>query len=257
MPLLAQVDSAAFEEEEPADEEDANATITEPAKPKTGEETKVQEENFISDLKKKSPAYRVLGREFTPQERAANGGNLTFEQVKNNYLHKELHLSVIRAAITVGEAKYASEILKVYGNTKAKPYEEVVKDFVQYREKYGSVLKGVQSETNLKLSEEQIFEETALKAYKAVFGVDTDELTAQEKQDIYTFLKGKEALTYTKMIEVFVKTMTQDEKKNILFGLLKEIKRDDLIKNKKFVDKILEQDFTHENLKKLLQELKK
>ena len=227
------------------------------------EKTQVKDEGserdqYLSDISKHSNAYRVLGRELTPLElKALNGVTLNYQQVIDNYLYKEDHLVVIRGAITVGEAKNASEILKAYHPSKEKPYEEVVKDFLNYREKYGSVLKAVQSENNLRLNDQEIFEDAALDAYEEVFGIQSDDLTNEDKQDLFNLLKGKNALTYTKMIVVLIDTMTPKDKKDILFSLLDEINRADLKKNQKFTNKILEQKFTNKNLKKLLQELKK
>lgn len=247
---FAQIAPKVFEDSDVSDEET-------PADEKAKDEGN-EGEQYLSDISKHSNAYRVLGRELTsPELRALNGVTLSYQQVIDNYLYKEFHLAVIRAAITVGEAKNASEILKIYHPNKEKPYEEVVKDFVNYREKYGSVLKGLESEENLKLDDEKIFEDTALEAYEEVFGIQSDDLTNEDKQDLFVLLKGRDALTYTKMIVVLTDSMTQKDKKGILFSLLDEIKRSDLKKNQKFVTKILEQKFTYKNLKKLLQELKK
>lgn len=247
---FAQVAPEVFEDSDADNEATAE-------KPQTKSEEN-EGEQYLSDISKRSNAYRVLGRELTsPELRALNGVTLTYNQIIDNYLYKEFHLAVIRAAITVGEAKNASEILKIYHPNKENPYEEVVKDFVNYREKYGSVLKGLESEENLKLDDEKIFEDTALEAYEEVFGIKSDDLTNEDKQDLFNLLKGKNALTYTKMIVVLTDSMTQKDKKDILFSLLDEIKRSDLKKNQKFVTKILEQKFTYKNLKKLLQELKK
>lgn len=208
-------------------------------------------------VKQKSPAYQVIGRELTKKELEAYGKNLSKEDIETQFLPRESKLVIIRAAITIGEAKNASLIVQKINFTDLKTYEYLVAYFTDLKEKYGSVLKGLVTEQELKLDEKQIFEETAATAYKTTFGIEAENLSEEEKQKLYSFLKGNDATTLTKMIEVLMKSMTEDDKKEILFDLLDEVGRSDLKKNIEFVSKIIKQDFTYQNLRELLQELKK
>lgn len=212
---------------------------------------------FEEEAYKDDPVFRVLGRHLTAREIGAYGKKLSYENAISQLLHREPDLVTVRALITVGAAKNAAYIVKNLYFSEPKTYEWLVKYFEDLKDKYGSVEKGVESEKNLKLSEKQIFEGTALKAYKTVFGVSPEDLTPAEQQDLFNFFKSKQATTFTKMVVLLVESLTEDDKKQILYELLDEINRKDLKQNNNFVSKILEQDFTHENLRELLQQLKK
>ena len=214
---------------------------------------KENEESGLEYLNKQSPAYRALGRELTPKERAAFGSKLTYDQIVSQFLHKEYRLVVIRVALALGESDDATQIAFQYQS--AKPYDQVYKEFLNCRETYGSILNCLKAQ-NLNQPTEEIFEETALIAYYKVFGVKKEDLTPKEKEWLFSFLKDNDALTLSKMIEVLVKSMTDNDKRQILFKLLNKIKRPDLKENKTFVNKILKQQFTYESLEKLLLELK-
>ena len=216
--------------------------------------------SFAEEEEKANASHEVLGRKLTTKEQNLYL-NLTREDkvdaFKNDILPREQNLVVVRALIAVGESGNATEILNYLHFTETKTYSKILDDFTKLKEKYGSVRKGLEAENKFKLSEEDIFKDTALKAYKTVFGTDEEDLTSEEKTQLFNFLRSKEALAYTKMIEALVKSLTEQDKKSILFGLLSEIGRPDLKENQEFQKKILEQEFTHENLKKLLEPLKK
>lgn len=199
-----------------------------------------------------TPAYKVLGRKLTTQEKALYG-TLDIEELKSQLLYKEETLVIVRALLVIGEGKDAKEILDILPNTKLKTFTELVNDFTNYREKYGSVLTGIQSEFvyNIK-DDEQAFKNAATKAYESVFGIKKEQ---QNIESILGFLKAKEALTYSKMVSALVETITQEDKKKMLFKALESIKRPDLKSNEKFVSKILEQSFTYEALMKLLEQI--
>lgn len=209
---------------------------------------------------KTSASQQVLGRKLTKKEQDLYlnlNKEEKIEAFKNDILPREQNLVVVRALISLGESGNATEIINYLHFTETKTYSELFDSFTKLKEKYGSVRKGLEAENKFKLSEEDIFKDTALKAYKTVFGTDEEKLTTDEKNQLFTFLKSKEAPTYTKMIEVLVKSMNEQDKKSILFSLLSEIGRPDLKENEEFTKKILEQDFTHESLKKLLEPLRK
>lgn len=215
---------------------------------------------FAQEEEKTTASQEVLGRKLTTKEQNLYL-NLSREEkieaFKNDILPREQNLVAVRALISVGESGNATEILNYLHFTETKTYTQLMDRFVKLKEKYGSVKKGLEAENKFKLSEEDIFKDTALKAYKTVFGTDEKDLTNEEKTQLFNFLRSKEAPTYTKMIEALVKSLTEQDKKSILFGLLTEIGRHDLKENEEFQKKILEQEFTHENLKKLLEPLKK
>lgn len=215
------------------------------------------QKNLQARVHPKTPAYLVLGRQLTKKEIAAYGKNLTKEDIIRQFLPKESKLVIIRAVITIGEAKNATEIVQRLYFPEPKTYEELVSYLQERREKYGSALKGIIAEEQFKEDDGQVFEETALEAYETVFGVLPEELSQEEKQQLFTNLKESDALTLTKIIEVLVRSMTKEDKKEILFGLLDEIGRADLKKNSDFVNKIINQeDLTYKELKGLLEELK-
>lgn len=198
------------------------------------------------------PAYKVLGRKLTPQEKTLYG-NLDADELKNQLLYKEQTLVIVRALLVIGESKEVKEILEILPNTKLKTFSELVNDFIHYKEKYGSVFIGVQSEFVYSIKDdEKAFENAAAKAYESVFGIKKEQ---QNTQSILNFLKAKEAFTYSKMISTLVETLTPEDKKKMLFKALDSIKRPDLKSNEKFVIKILEQTFTHETLMKLLEQI--
>ena len=201
---------------------------------------------------KKSSAYEVLGRKLTPQEKDLYG-DLSAEELKNQLLYKEQTLVIVRALLIIGEGKDSGEILQILPNTKLRTFTELVNDFTDYKEKYGSVLTGIQSEFvyNIK-DDEQAFKKAAALAYETVFGISKEQ---QDAEGITNFLKAKQALTYSKMLSAFTESLTPEDKKKMLFKALDSIKRPDLKTNEKFVNKILEQTFTHEALIKLLDQI--
>ncbi len=208
--------------------------------------------NDNSPEAKKDIAYEVLGRKLTSQEKELYG-NLSAEELKNQLLYKEQTLVIVRALLVIGEGKDSGDILQILPNTKLRTFTELVNDFTGYKEKYGSVLAGIQSEFvyNIK-DDEQAFKKAAALAYETVFGVPKEQ---QDAEGITNFLKAKQALTYSKMISAFTDSLTPEDKKKMLFKALDSIKRPDLKTNEKFVNKILEQTFTYEALMELLNEI--
>lgn len=201
---------------------------------------------------KRSVALEVLGRKLTEPELDLYG-DLDAKQLKQELLHKEIRLVIVRALIAVGEEKNIKDILEIYTVSKLKTFAELVDEFNGYIEKYGSVINGLKAELvyNIK-DDEQAFKQAAAQAYETVFGTPQDK---QNTQEITSFLQENKALTYSKMVAVLMESMTPGVKKDILFKLLDEIGRADLKNNKIFVEKMIAQRFTHENLKKLLQQL--
>lgn len=207
--------------------------------------------------KQQSDFFRVLGREATLKEKQAYG-KLTQKQIEEQFLYRESTLAPIRALLAIGEAKNISILQQYLQYEEPRTYLKWIEYFTDLKEKYGSVEKGINAEKNLRLSEKQIFEGTALKAYKIVYGVSEEALSVEDREQLFNFLKGKEATTLSKMVAALVKSMTPDEKKDLLFGLLDEINRPDLKKKSEFTGKILKQEVvTYEYLKELLKELKK
>ena len=203
---------------------------------------------------KHSLAFEVLGRELTQREKDNYGNNLGEEDLKN-ILAGEQRLAIVRALITVDSEDSVKDVLNIYQVSKVQTYSELVDFFSRLIEKYGSVKAGIESEYIYNIKDnEQAFRKAASKAYETVFGIPEDK---QNKEQIFTFLTQNNALTYSKMIQTLMQTITPKMKKEILFSALKEVGREDLKTNDQFVNKMLEQDFTYENLIKLFEELKK
>lgn len=217
-----------------------------------GQEEPQAQEQTEQKAEKHSTAYLVLGRELTKQEKDLYA-DLGANELKDELLHKEQRLVVVRALLAVGEGDSIKEVLAILPISKLKTFTELVNDFTEYTEKYGSVLEGIQEEFvyNIK-DDEQAFKAASAKAYETVFGVPKDK---QNTSEIISFLKENEALTYSRMLEALMNQMTPELKKQMLFNALDEIGRSDLKNNNVFVEKILAQKFTHKNLKKLLKEL--
>ena len=202
--------------------------------------------------KRQNPAYEVLGRKLTRVEQEAHG-NLSKNDLKNSILHREQRLVAVRALIAVGASKDIKEIIDVLPLTKLRTYVELLTYFNHLKEKYGSVLGGIKAEYVYSIvDDEQAFKQAAIKAYETTFGVPKEQ---QSVEDIVNFLKAKEAFTYSRMVAELVATMEYEDKQRMLFKALDEIGRSDLKNNNKFVNKLLEQDFTHESLKKLLEQI--
>ena len=210
----------------------------------------------IEEPTKEKPSipYEVLGRKLTEQERDLSG-DLDAKDLTGELVHREQRLIVVRALIAVGESENIEEILSILPQTKLKTFKELVGYFNDLTEKYGTVVDGLKAEIvyNVK-DDEQAFRQAASKAYEKVFGIKRDK---QNIEGITNFLKSNKALTYTQMVTALAKSMTIDDKKEMLSRTLDEIGRADLKKNQAFMDKILAQQFTYENLKKLLQGLSK
>jgi hypothetical protein len=198
-------------------------------------------------------ALQVLGRRLTQREKASFGGDPSEGELKNNLLSREQRLVLVRALITIGETdiKY---VLGAYHFSKLQTYSELVERFSELTEKYGSVKAGIESEyiSNIK-DDKEAFKKAASKAYETVFGIPKDK---QNEAEILAFLTQNKALTYSKMLQVLMQTITPEIKKQILFSALDQVGRADLKPNDKFTKKMLEQDFTYSNLIKLFQKLK-
>ena len=202
---------------------------------------------------KHSLSYEVLGRELTEREKESYRDTLSKEDLKN-ILSGEQKLAIVRALITVGEKDSIKDVLSIYNISKLQTYSELVDYFNGLIEKYGSVRTGIEDEYVYNIKDNrQAFEKAASKAYETVFGVPEDN---QNKDQIFTFLTQSNALTYSKMIQTLMQTITPDIKKQILFNALDQIGRSDLKTNDKFVTKMLEQQFTYKNLMGLFKELK-
>ena len=222
----------------------------------TEDEAPAKDEKII-DFKNKSDAYRVLGRQLTTKEKASFGNDLTYDDLKSQILIREPDLTEVRALISVGAGKNAGDIVKILHFDKPKTYEELIKYFVNLREKYGSIPKGIEIESKYNFDEKQIFEGTVAKAYETVYGVSIDDFTAKEKEELFNYLKSKQAITYSDIVEELENSMTDEEKQSILFEILDKIGRPDLKEKEDFVKQITKQKFTYDELEKLLQELKK
>ncbi len=197
-------------------------------------------------------AFQILGRELTQKEKASYGHDVSKEALKN-ILSGEQRLVIVRALVTVGAEKNTKDILNVYNISSLQTYAELIDYFGGLIEKYGSVKTGIESEYVYNIKDnEQAFKKAATKAYETVFGVPEDK---QDKEQIYSFLTQSNAITYSKMLQVFMQTITPDIKKQILFNALDQSGRPDLKTNEEFVNKILEQTFTYENLIELFKEL--
>ncbi len=204
------------------------------------------------NIVKHSLAFQILGRELTQREKE-NYGDLSKEELKN-ILAGEQRLAIVRALITVGAESTTKDVLAVYNISKLQTYNELVDYFTGLIEKYGSVKTGIESEYIYNIKDnEQAFKKAASKAYETVFGVPEDK---QDKEQIYSFLTQSNTLTYSKMIQALMQTITPDIKKQMLFNALDQADRSDLKSNDKFINKMLEQDFTYENLMELFKELK-
>ncbi|OGI08967.1 MAG: hypothetical protein A3I68_03780 [Candidatus Melainabacteria bacterium RIFCSPLOWO2_02_FULL_35_15] len=202
---------------------------------------------------KHSLSYEVLGRELTDREQESYRNTLSKEDLKN-ILSGEQKLAIVRALITVGEKDSIKDVLGIYSISKLQTYSELVDYFNGMIEKYGSVKTGIEDEYVYNIKDNRrAFEKAASKAYETVFGIPEDK---QNKDQIFSFLTQSNALTYSKMIQALMQTITPDIKKQILFNALDQIGRPDLKTNDKFVTKMLEQQFTYKNLTELLKELK-
>lgn len=202
---------------------------------------------------KQSSAYETLGRKLTEKEKKLYQDSSP-EELKSQLLYKEQKLVIVRSLLAVGEGESIKDVLKILPQTKPQTYTELVSYFGTLQDKYGDVLTGLETTLVYKGDDEQAFANAASKAYEAAFGVPKEE---QDKEKIVSFLKANKVVTYSQMIEALISSMTDEDKKNLLFKVLDEVGRPDLKKNEKFVGKILSQDFTYENLKRLLREIGK
>lgn len=206
----------------------------------------------VVERKKDSAAYEVLGRNLTQAEEDLYG-DLTSEEIKNELLHREQRLVVVRALLAVGEAKIVKEILEIMPLSELRTFKELVSYFKDLQEKYGSVIEGIRTEVvyNIK-DDEEAFKKAAIRAYETVFCIKPQD---QDVPQVINFLKQKEAFTYSQMVKSYMNTLTPEDKKEMLFSILDKVGRPDLKNNKVFVEKMLAQEFNCENLEKLLQQL--
>lgn len=229
------------------------ATFAQDGNESTGEEdTEEAEEVKKPSTDEDSAAYRVLGRQLTDAEES-NFGSLDEEGLKNQRLHIEQRLVIVRALISIGEGDEVEDILNKMPAVR-KTFTELVEEFTELKERYGTVIKGVNSVyVSNNNNDEFAFNEAAHEAFETVF---CKVLEGEEEAQFLKYFKDKNSLTYSKMVLELQATMSDDVKKSILFKILNEIGRQDLKANKKFVDKILSQTFTCANLSKLLKEVK-
>ncbi len=254
------LEQRAFEVDETPNQEETEEPIDNNEEEQTEESTDDETDEADSkeehvELRKKehSTAYNVLGRELTKGEKSLRYNELSESELKSQLLYKEQRLVVVRALLALGEGNNSKEILEKWTDSKPKTFTELVTQFTEFKEKYGSVLEGINFTFvyNIK-DDKQAFEKAAAKAYETVFG------TPMEKpNDIYNYLNQKEATTYSKMIQVLLQAVSPQAKKDMLFRALDDIGRPDLKENKEFIGKLLSQQFTYENLKTLLADLNK
>lgn len=230
-----QIDESTFE-----DEEDGTG--------ETSADVSPEEDEHLLRMKQ-NPAYEVLGRKLSEQEKDIYG-KLSAKEIKEQLLHREQKLVLVRAAVATGASEDLEEILGLYDTTKLRTFTELVREFQGYIEKYGSLKEGLRAELVLKIDDEQAFRQAALRAYYSVFGIKSSEIEAISK-----FLKAHDAITYSKMIETLARTLTPDDKKEMLFRALEQIGRPDLKQRKDFTEKLLSQNFTYETLLKLLKQI--
>ncbi len=255
------LEQRAFEVEETPNQEETEEPIDNNEEEQT-EESVAGEEEAKDDSKEEhielrkqehSTAYNVLGRELTKNEKSLRYNELSGSELKSQVLYKEQRLVIVRALLALGEGNNSKEILEKWTDSKPKTFTELVTQFTEFKEKYGSVLEGVNFTFvyNIK-DDKQAFEKAAAKAYETVFGVPME-----KPNDIYNYLNQKEATTYSKMIQALLQAMSPQAKQDMLFRALDNVGRPDLKENKEFVRKILSQQFTYENLKTLLADLNK
>lgn len=201
---------------------------------------------------KKSAAYQVLGRELTSREKDLYG-DLRAKELAGELLPKEQKLVLVRALIVIGEPMIAEKVLQVWPITKLQTFTELVEKLEALREKYGSVEEGINQTliANIK-DDEQAYIKAAKKAYETVFCIIPQD---GDLAQIVRYLQENKIQTYSQMVTKLMESLTQEDKKGLLFKALDKIGRADLKQNKKFIDKILAQQFNCENLTKLLQPL--
>ena len=204
-------------------------------------------------------SYVVLGRKLTDKESVLYE-NLNRDQkiqaIKNDILSREQSLVAVRALLAVGEADNTNLVLSYLHFSEVATFNQLVDEFNGLKEKYGSVKKGLEVENKYKLSDQEIFEQTSLKAYETVFCIAGKDLDTEKKQQLLSYFKAHEITQYTEMIQSLVGSMDNSDKENLLFRVLGEIGREDLRENEEFVNKMLEQNFTCENLRALLEKLR-
>ena len=225
--------------------DDANEETEEPAK----------ESETQTRVDKKSAAYQVLGRKLTPNEKELYD-DLNAKDLENQLLHKEYKLVIVRALLAIGEEENIKTVLEIIPTSSdQKTFLELYQYFTKLREKYGSVLKGLETEVVERNTDDKYaFENTAQKAYAEAFGV---KLVEEAKQQLLTYFKERKIFTYSEMVNNLVQTMSPDDKKDVLIRALEDIGRPDLKENAKFINKILGQSFTYINLMELFKPLKK
>lgn len=214
------------------------------AKPIGGLDRQIEED--------KDHAYEVLGRGLTKREKEAHG-QLSEEALKRNILPREQKLVLVRALLAVGAGEHAREILNIFPLSELKTFRELVNYFTELKEKHGRVDIGIKTEFvyNIKDSE-QAFKNAARVAYYEVFGIEEGE---QDLGKITNYLESKGAYTYSKMIKAFLDSMTPEVKEKLLFKALDDLGLSHLKENQNFVEKILGQKFTYQNLIKLLKQI--
>ena len=212
-----------------------------------------------NDDKKDSPSMIVLGRKLTKREKDAYLNlerDQKVEALKNDILPREQQLVIVRALLAVGEAEDSKKILEYVYLSEAKTYENLFREFKALKDKHGSVLTGLESTQKYRLSEEEMFKNAANKAYEEVFCTSADSLTTEEQNQLYEFLKQSGASEHGDIVTVLAKSMTEDDKKNLVNKVLEEIDREDLKSNEGFVAKMVAQTFTCKTLRKLFEQLR-
>ncbi|MBI2996372.1 MAG: hypothetical protein HYY52_06670 [Candidatus Melainabacteria bacterium] len=203
----------------------------------------------------RSIAASVLGRELTQREKDSLGNDYTKHDVEIAFLANEQRLVIVRALLACGvPEENIKEILIIYQVSKLQTFKELVDYFTDLKERHGSVIDGIRDEFILNIKDyEQTFKKAAVRAYEIVFCIKLE--VENDIQQVVGFLKEQEALTFSKMVEVLMSALTPKQKEEMLFKALDKVGRSDLKENKEFTEKILAQEFTCENLSRMLQEL--
>src|SRR3989338_6798647 len=203
---------------------------------------------------KQSPAYTVLGRKLTEHEREVYS-DASPGQIKDQLLYKEYKLVIVRAILALGERESINQALETIPNSQSqKTFTELVEYLSGLKEKYGSVSNGLQAEVVERNTDEKLaLQNAAQNAYKEVFVIKLED---EDLNKLVTYFRSNEIASYSEMINSLKNSMTPEDKKNILIKALNEVGRIDLVKNEKFITKILSKDFTYKNLMDLFKPLK-
>lgn len=218
-----------------------------------------------SNFDENDPAYRVLGRKLTQKEIASLSGVKTTEEIiAQEFLHDEDLLVKVRAISFFGVNPSSDLIAELYFDKQMK-FIEMVNYLHNLEQRYGSIEKGLENIRSASGNENKILEDKIELAYEEVTGASiVNDFGSNALSQYVKYFKTKGIDNYDDIVNEFVTNVLEadaEEKKSVMKLAMKDAgftqeRVNNLMGNKRFIDSVMNQRFTHHSLVTLFHNLK-